>query len=379
MFRIGHPGGLGNRLDLITTGYVLAKENRLGDLEVLWPITNAMPASFFDLFSCLPGGRVVDCEVSPNDVGQFETIVLEDYYRLKKALPQDYRDSQFYGEMLATLMAKAHPELQSEAAAFVEENFQPASSCGLPTIGVNIRREEPAAVVKEVFGLTSRGLSPITPADFATRQLCEFAQPLRYYEAVMKSFPQNTRFFISTDSQEAFQWIRGRFGNRVFQHPRVHDNRTSVAGVREWMVEMLLLSRCAAVVGTGRSSAAYMAARAGGRPLLSVKTFPKIPADWPSFNRWRWLWAYRHILVESTFWRTWLFYVVRPRAVRIAKIPGKIPERFLRIARKCISQPRGKPSEKITRLEDICVEVVKTRKSRQDNQASRPNEPNGIL
>lgn len=329
MLRVGHPGGLGNRLDAITTGYMLAKERGLKEIEILWPINNAMPARFFDLFIGLPSGRVVDCEVTPH--------VLKDYHTMVKALPHDYRDSQFYEEMLATLMGKVLPEVQSEVAAFVEESLQPRSTYGVPTIGVNIRRDEPTVVVKEVFGLTSRQLSPITPADFTSRQLCEFAQPLRYYEAVMKSFPRESRFFVSTDSQEAFRWMRGRFGTRVFQRPKVHDNRTSAAGVREWLVEMLLLSRCAAVVGTGRSSASYIAARAGGRPVLRVKTFPKIPPDWPSFNRWRWLWAYRHFLVESTFWRTWLFYVVRPQAVRIPKIPG----RCLRIARQCISKLRG--------------------------------------
>ena len=145
----------------------------------------------------------------------------------------------------------------------------------------------------------------------------------------MKSFPRDARFFVSTDSKEAFRWLQARFGNRVFERPKVHDNRTSVAGVREWFVDLLLLSRCAAVIGTGRSSFSHIAALSGRRPIVRVKTFPKIPINWPSFNRWRWLWSYRHFLVESTFWRTWLFYVVRPQAVRISKIPG----RCLRIVR----------------------------------------------
>src|SRR5207253_137198 len=116
------------------------------------------------------------------------------------------------------------------------------------------------------------------------------------------------------------------------QRPKVHDDRTSVAGVREWLVELLLLSRCAALIGTGRSSFSHVAALAGRRPVIRVQTFPRIPAGWPSFNRWRWVWAYRHFLVETTFWRTWSFYTVRPQAVRIYKLSG----RCLRIASKCI-------------------------------------------
>ena len=231
-------------------------------------------------------------------------------------------------------MANAVPEVQAEVSAFVEEHFRDASRPAASTVGVHIRRLEPRVVVQELYPGTSRQQSACTSPDLTARQLCEFAQPLRYYEAIMKSFPRDARFFVSTDSQEAFRWLHARFGNRVFQRPKVHDNRSSVAGVREGLVDLLLLSRCTAVIGTGRSSFSHIAALIGRRPVVRVKTFPKIPADWPSFNRWRWLWAYRHFLVESTFWRTWLFYVVRPQAVRITNIP----RRCMRIARSFVAK-----------------------------------------
>ena len=113
------------------------------------------------------------------------------------------------------------------------------------------------------------------------------------------------------------------------RRPKVFD-RTSVAGVRESFVDLLLLSRCTAVIGTAKSSFSNIAALIGRRPLLKVKTSPQIPVNWPSFNRWRWAWAYRHFLVESTFWRRWLFYDVRPYAMLVPRIPA----RCARMARK---------------------------------------------
>jgi hypothetical protein len=280
-----------------------------------------MPARFDELFTGLPRGRVVERSVPPD--------VMQDYYAAAAPLPPDYRDSKFYIETLARVMANAIPEVQAEVTAFAVKHFGGTSPSTASTIAVHIRRVEPRVVVKELYPGSSRQLS-ITSADFITRQLCEFAQPLRYYEAVMNSFPRETRFFVSTDSQDAFHWLQTRFGNRVFQRPKKHDNRTSVDGVREWLIELLLLSRCAAVIGTGRSSFSHVAALAGGRPVVRVKAFPKIPADWPFFNRWRWLWAYRHFFVESTFWRTWWFFAIRPHALRLLKIPG----RFIRIIQK---------------------------------------------
>ena len=237
--------------------------------------------------------------------------------------------------MLARVVANAVPEVQADVSAFAEEHFRHASGPTASTVGVHIRRLEPRVVVQELYPGKSRRQSECTSEDFSARQLCEFAQPLRYYEAVMKSFPRETRFFVCTDSQEAFHWLRGRFGNRVFERPKVHDNRTSVAGVREALVELLLLSRCVAVIGTGRSSFSHIAALAGRRPVVRVKTSPRIPADWPSFNRWRWLWAYRHFLVESTFWRTWSILQCSPLCDACA---SNSRPRCVRMARKCVAK-----------------------------------------
>lgn len=324
MLQIGHTGGLCNRLDTITTGYVLARGRGEEEIEVIWPRNNQMPAVFGELFTGLPLGRVVECNVDPS--------VARNYHSLITSLPPNYRDSEFYTRMLARVVANAIPEIQAEVSAFAEEHFREAPAAS--TIGVHIRRLEPRVVAQELYGETFRQKSACTSPDLSVRQLCEFAEPLRYYEAMMRNFPETARFFISTDSQEAFTWLQARFGQRVFQRPKIYDDRVSVAGVREGLVDMLLLSRCGAVIGTGRSSFSHIAALAGRRPVVRVKTFPKVPADWPSFSRWRWVWSYRHFLVESTFWRRWLFFNVRPYAACVPRIPA----RCMRIARKYASR-----------------------------------------
>ena len=65
MLQVGSPCGLCNRLDVIITGYVLARARGEEEIEVLWPVNNQMPASFHDLFTALPSGRVVECNLSP--------------------------------------------------------------------------------------------------------------------------------------------------------------------------------------------------------------------------------------------------------------------------------------------------------------------------
>jgi hypothetical protein len=298
MLQVGHPCGLCNRVDVIVTGYLLARMQGEDDIEIFWPLSDQhMPVSFHRLFTRLPRGRVVEREIHPR--------LSRDYIAAQASLPPDYRESKFYGEMLSQLLANVVPEVQSSVSAFAGQHFQSTSGADEMTVGMHIRRAEKPFPV------------------------CPYAQPLRYYEAIIRSFPDNRRFFISTDSQEAFRWMHARFGDRVFQRPKVHDNRSDIAGVREGLVDLLLLSRCQAVVGTFGSSFSYIAARAGGRPILMVKAYPRVPVGWPGFSVRRWLWAYRHFLVESTVWRRWFDWVVRPQAARVPRIPA----RCLRIAR----------------------------------------------
>lgn len=296
MLQVGHHCGLFNRVDVITTGYLLASLKGEEEIEVLWPINDRhMPVGFHALFTSLPRGRVVEREIDPE--------VWDSYHAARDALPTDYRNSEIYAEMLRQLLANVVPEVRDEVSSFVDAHF--ASAGGAKTVGVHVRRSE----------------HPLP--------LCPYAQPLRYYEAVMRSFPSDTRFLVSTDAQDAFKWLQSRFGDRVFQKPKVHDNRSSVAGIREGLVDLLLLSRCSAIIGTFGSSFSGVAAMAGRCPILMLKASPDVPEDWPAFSRARWIWAYRHLLVESTLWHRWYLWVLRPQIERA----GRIPARLMRVTR----------------------------------------------
>jgi hypothetical protein len=298
MLQIGHPCGLCNRVDVIATGYVLAQQRGEENVELFWPLNSHLPIRFHDLFTGLPSGRVVEREI--------DHAVIDDYYAAQAALPVDYRGSAPYGHALRRLLNHVVPEVLAEVSEFASRQFGDDQR-GRRPVGVHVRRSE----------------HPMP--------LCPYAQPLRYYEAVMKSLPKETRFFVSTDSQDSFRWLDERFAERVFQRLKRHDNRVDLSGVREGLVDMLLLSRCSAIIGTHGSSFSGTAALAGGSVILMVKTFPHVPPQWPGFSTWRWLWAYRHFLVESTFWKRWFAWSLRPAMARLFRVPA----RCWRISRSC--------------------------------------------
>jgi hypothetical protein len=126
----------------------------------------------------------------------------------------------------------------------------------------------------------------------------------RYYEAVMR-LPRNP-LFCEHDFGGSF-----RTDWQPTWRPKTHDNRTWWRSRGD--SSTCLFTRCSAIIGTYGSSFSGIASLAGQRPVLMLKTKPHIPAGWPSFSRWRWLWAQRHIFVEATTWRRWFIYVVRPQ------------------------------------------------------------------
>lgn len=275
MLRFGHSGGLCNRIDVMTTGLLFAQGNGGDKVELHWPLNSDLPAHFSDLFTELPGGSVVERDLEPS--------VLAAYASIAAAMPVDYRTTAGYSRILRRVLGCIVEEVGSEVSRFTAAHFDPNREL----VGVHVRRCEGTLI------------SP-------------YAQPLRYYEAVMRSYPDQTRFFVSTDSQEAFQWLRVHFGDRVFQKEKRLNNRTEIGGIREGLVDMLLLSQCDSIIGTFGSSFSAIAGLFGGRPVLMVKAVPRIPKDWLHFSPTRWVYSYRHLLVESTFWRTtWRYQILR--------------------------------------------------------------------
>ena len=152
MLQVGHPCGLCNRLDVITTGYLFARERGEKDLEVIWPVNSQMPASFTVIFfTALPNGRVVECNLDPR--AWRDHRAWRDFHSLIGSLPPNYRDSDFYTEMLARLSSEcAVPQVQADVSAFAEEHFGDASRSGCADSPAfrSTPRLEPRVVVQEL-------------------------------------------------------------------------------------------------------------------------------------------------------------------------------------------------------------------------------------
>lgn len=111
-------------------------------------------------------------------------------------------------------------------------------------IGVHIRRTDLA----------------ITAPDGSKKKMDALVSLSRYVDTMRKLTNlapgiQGIRYFIATDDAEAEKIMRSSFEDgRVFTYPKTAWSRSTVAGIQQALVDVLLLSECPILVGTYYSS-----------------------------------------------------------------------------------------------------------------------------
>jgi hypothetical protein len=85
-------------------------------------------------------------------------------------------------------------------------------------------------------------------------------------EAVVASDP-TVQFFLATDVLAVEEKFKARFGERIVTFPKLGRGREDVRGGREALIDLLLLSRTAAVLGNAASTYSFTASLLGNIPL----------------------------------------------------------------------------------------------------------------
>ena len=134
------------------------------------------------------------------------------------------------------LQLKPLPEIEAAVAAFP----MPAS-----TIGVHVRRgdnlENFGESRDDYFFSMMRGILELRP---------------------------DTTFFLATDVAAVEERFREKVGGALLSAPKGWAPRHGVEGVREGLIDLLLLARTAGIIGNVQSSFSQTAARIGGRAMF---------------------------------------------------------------------------------------------------------------
>lgn len=237
-------------------------------LVVYWLKNRYLNCSFERLFEPIEGVRVIDVEtsplkalVSPDSLSyRFKTLREPIDLFLGNEQIEKYRAE---GTDLASMVAGARRTVVITYYRFLEgadslDDFRPRAD-----IQDEVDRTTAGRKAAESIGVHIRGTdntealekSPVT--SFIARMEREVGRD------------SETRFFLATDDPVTERTIKQRFGDRVLTRPKVFA-RDKAAGVRDALVDLLILSRCRLILGSHWSSFTEVAAEIGGVTLEIV-------------------------------------------------------------------------------------------------------------
>lgn len=254
--------GLGNRL-LMLAGCLRVAERTNRRLLLYWPDNDQLGSSFDTLFTnhfdmvdaedlnfLLRSDRTVKIyntwrqsgplytDIDPGGDPETEVIIVKGWVTAKFA--GEKRNWKFHEEIdrhLRTLTPCA--EFMKQVAAFPLPPF---------TLGVHMRRGDPTREFIDEY------------------RRSEDAHFLAIMQAVLDAVP-DAHFFLATDHPPTEAQLREQFGDRILTYPKTSLLRHRQA-MAEAMMDFLLLSRTAAVLGTHFSTFSEIAAKFGACPLL---------------------------------------------------------------------------------------------------------------
>ena len=259
--------GLCNRMKEMASAIALARAAGQ-PLVVYWLKNRYLNCSFDKLFEPIADVPVVDIETS-----RFRSLVDWDSlrYRLRtvrepadlflgNAQIEEYRES---GADLVPIVAKAKHTViityyRFMAGADSLEDFRPRE---------DILAEADAAVAE----LGTAGLVGVHIRGTDNTESLEKSPVTAFVERMQEEAARDpgARFFLATDDPSTEEAIGLVFPDRVVTRPKVFARDRS-EGVRDALVDLLLLSRCRLILGSHWSSFTEVAAEIGGIDLEIV-------------------------------------------------------------------------------------------------------------
>lgn len=272
-------GGLGNRMRVAAAAYTMAQRTAV-PFRVLWLPQWGMRCRFDDLFiSRHPAGEGSAPSFSLRDAAGFERFLFarakatnlwlprlvqrlrfrrvilspqiyylqldgfdfEAWFRQDSTLMTAYRDFCPWSEQLIPQLFRPLPAIEQEVARRAAA-FTPC------TIGLHIRRTDNQESIEA---------SPIELFfDTVDRELSEHP---------------DLHIYLATDDEPTKLLFRQRYGEARIQTAPNAATRESTDGIREALIEMLLLARTARVYGSAGSTFSEMAVKFSGTPLTYLR------------------------------------------------------------------------------------------------------------
>lgn len=269
MLVIRPQSGLANRLRALDSAVGLAA--RWGcPLHVLWVRTPELNAPFSSLFRLGDAFTVAERFSLIRDNGRAQLLsrklLREAYLRRFSA----FKSIIFHDEVIRRVREKkGFGDLAEALPAYIESNWRfhpsPDPYCWLaptPSIAAAVEAHT-AAFDDRTIGVHIRRRD--------NRQSIRHSPTEAFIEVMESALGEDprTHFFLATDSPAEETRLRLRFGERILSRSR-KLSRLHTSGLRDALVDLLLLSRTSRIIGSHWSSFSGVAAEIGRIPHTPV-------------------------------------------------------------------------------------------------------------
>jgi hypothetical protein len=262
--------GLGNRLRTIDSAVAFCDKSGQR-LEIIWPQSDEMVASFDDLFE-----RVADFQVIPKPVSgtildrmmgcgklngfvpSFIRLMPYDSVKLDEEISdaKKFKDLEEDLQQCSSFLRTCHPiteakrnydwlkpvELIARQALFYDSVFNSEHR----VVGVHIRRTDHVSAIQQ------------SPDELF----------FKYMRLEIERMP-TVKFFLFTDDEKTCERFCDYFGDSMIIRPKLFG-RDSVAAIQDALVDWLLLSKCSTIFHSYWSSFSYTASLRYGHKLVEI-------------------------------------------------------------------------------------------------------------
>jgi hypothetical protein len=264
--------GLCNRMRAMSSALALSRAARR-PLRVYWFKTKALNCSYGELFQPIDGVEVVDVATG----------------RLRAPFSPGARYLKAAGKRLPydLFLNGAKLEELSKQGVDLAETVARAQRCGIETYGrfygdppyyqdFAPRPDLAAKAERTITAMLSEAAGRLIGVHIrrgdndASIQVSPLSLFLERMEREASDDP-HVRFFLATDDPDTERQVTSQFAGRVTSRDK-DFSRTRATGVQDALVDLLILSRCALILGSYWSSFSQTAAELGGAELEVVRT-----------------------------------------------------------------------------------------------------------
>lgn len=277
---VSYPNaGLGNRVMCITSCLYLA-ETMNRDCRILWTYDNDVNCDFFDLFKPNPRFKLLEgatADILKETVKAYES---SNHQRTQNWKNKDFALIKFsqltFWENKVEAFVKMHNAFDTicintwQGFGGHAKHFE--YFCPVDEVAKAVDKIDLKYRLEDRIGIHIRTTDHFKNVDKSNSE--EYCPPRLFIDLIDLIISSNptAKFFVATDDESVTDEIRSRFEGSIVSAPKNND-RYSLKGAYDALIDAYCLSRTKTVVGNYYSSFSHMAANLGGKQVVKPQNF----------------------------------------------------------------------------------------------------------